>query len=101
MPRLGLMRVGRIIVATVVVLTAGAGAGRAGEDPRIAEKFLQALRDKGLFDLALDYIDQLRADPALPADLKAVLDYHEGTTLIDEAARSGDLVPPSRAARPG
>ncbi|MDR3622563.1 MAG: tetratricopeptide repeat protein [Paludisphaera borealis] len=92
MPRPGLKQVGRIIVAVGVVVLAGAEVGRAGEDPRIAEKFLQALRDHGLFDVALDYIDQLRADPEIPAEMKSVLDYHEGKTLIDEAAKSGDLV---------
>ncbi len=34
----------------------------------------------------------LRADASLPPRIKATLDYEEGRTLIDEAARSGDLV---------
>ena len=64
----------------------------AGEDSRTAVQFLQNLRDRGLHDLALDYIKSLRADVSLPAAVKNVLDYEEGRTLIDEAARSGDLV---------
>src|SRR5208282_153920 len=35
---------------------------------------------------------ELRVDPGLPADLKVVLDYQEGRTEIDEAAKTGDLV---------
>jgi tetratricopeptide (TPR) repeat protein len=64
----------------------------AREDGRTAEKFLQELREHGYHDLALDFLDQLRTDPKLPAELKATLDYNEGKTLIDEAARTGDLV---------
>ena len=92
MPRPGLKQLGRIITAAGVALLAGAAGGRAGEDPRIAETFLQALRERGLYDSALDYIDQLRSDPGVPADLKAALDFHQGKTLIDEAAKTGDLV---------
>ena len=64
----------------------------AGEDPRTAVQFAEGLRDSGLHELALDYIRQLRAEPGLPTKVKAILDYEEGRTLIDEAARSGDLV---------
>jgi tetratricopeptide (TPR) repeat protein len=62
------------------------------EDPRTAQQFLQELRDKGFHDLAVDFIRQLRGDPGLPAELKVLLDYQEGRTLIDEASKSGDLV---------
>jgi cellulose synthase operon protein C len=65
---------------------------RAGEDPRTVVRFLQELKNHGLYDLALDYINQLRDDPSLPADIKVSLDYEEGRTLIDEASRSNDLV---------
>ena len=34
----------------------------------------------------------LRADAQLPAAVKDVLDYEEGRTLIDEAAKTDDLV---------
>ncbi|MGC8641625.1 MAG: tetratricopeptide repeat protein, partial [Isosphaeraceae bacterium] len=64
----------------------------AGEDPRIALRFLQGLRDHGFHDLAIQYLDQLRADPGLPKDLKDVLEYQEGRTQIDQASRTGDLV---------
>ena len=51
-----------------------AGGGRPGaradEDPRTVVAFLQELKAHGLHDIALDYIDQLRADASLPADLK-------------------------------
>jgi tetratricopeptide (TPR) repeat protein len=55
-------------------------------------RFLQELRDRGYHDLALEFIDQLRADPDLPAEMKVVLDYQDGRTQIDEASKSGDIV---------
>ena len=64
----------------------------AGEDSRTALAFLEQLRERGLHELALEYLNVLRADPAQPAKIKAILDYEEGRTLIDEAAKSGDLV---------
>jgi hypothetical protein len=58
-----------------VVLAVGTWAGAqwaaAGEDPRTAERFLNDLRDRGLHDLALDFIHLLRNDSQLPANVKA------------------------------
>jgi hypothetical protein len=65
---------------------------QSGEDPRTAPRFLKELRDNGLDDMALEYIKILKADKQLPAEFKDILDYEEGRTLIDEAARSNDLV---------
>jgi len=82
-----------IVLAWMAVVLAGAGTSvRAGEDPRTALAFIKELKERGLHDLALDYINQLRSDPAQPDNVKVVLDYEEGRTLIDEAAKSGDLV---------
>jgi tetratricopeptide (TPR) repeat protein len=82
-----------LILAVIFGGLAGSGPGaRAGEDPRTVVRFLQELKNHGLYDLALEYIAQLRADTSLPADLKISLDYEEGRTLIEEAGRSNDLV---------
>jgi tetratricopeptide (TPR) repeat protein len=87
----GLVQVG--VMATLVPLLGLLGRSLpAGEDPRTALRFLQELRDRGFHDLALEFIDRLRADPDLPADLKVVLDYQDGRTQIDEASKTGDLV---------
>ena len=63
-----------------------------GEDPRTALRFLKELRDHDLHDQAIAYLKMLRADAQLPAAVKDVLDYEEGITLIDEAAKTNDLV---------
>jgi tetratricopeptide (TPR) repeat protein len=81
-----------VLTPAVLLLLGGPPVRAAGEDPRTALSFLQGLRERGLHDQALEFIDQLRADPSLPAEIKAVLDYQEGRTQIDEASRTGDLV---------
>ncbi len=90
MARRAFVRVG-VVVAGALALLAFSSQVRSAEDPRTALKFLENLREKGLYDQAIWFIDALRADPELPADLKAVLDYHEGRTRIDEASHTGDL----------
>src|SRR4051812_31554680 len=90
MSRRGLVQVGGTLMALAVVLHFNP-ASRA-EDARTAQQFLQELRDKGFHDLALEFIENLRVDPGLPADQKVLLDYQEGRTEIDEASKTGDLV---------
>src|SRR5262245_42982491 len=80
-----------VLLGVFVGLAGASPQARAGEDPRTIVRFLQELKNHGLHDLALEYLNQLRDDPSLPADLKTTLDYEEGRTLIDEASRS-DLV---------
>jgi tetratricopeptide (TPR) repeat protein len=83
------------IVRTILLLS-GLGLAPAanadGEDARIAEKFLRELKTRGLYEIALEYITDLRADTSIPPTLRALLDYEEGRTLIEQASRSGDLV---------
>ena len=62
------------------------------ENGRTVISFLQELKDRGLHDLAVEYIGRPRADGDLPESVKFVLDYEEARTLIDEAAKSGDMV---------
>ncbi len=65
-------------------------AARAADDPRFAIGFVQGLRERGYYDLALDYLAELRADKNLPADVKAKLDYEEGRTLTEAATHGSD-----------
>ena len=72
-----LEQIGLVLVG-VLWIGLSQGQVQAGEDPRTALRFIQELRDHGLHDQVLEFIDELRADPGLPTDLKAVLDYQEG-----------------------
>ncbi|WP_435022079.1 tetratricopeptide repeat protein [Tundrisphaera sp. TA3] len=79
----------RAIAPALVI--AGIASPAIAEDPRVAADFLQGLRDREYFDLALEYLGTLRESPDTPAELKTLIDYEEARCLIGEAARSSDL----------
>lgn len=66
-----------------------AGSGCAAERARL---FIEGLRRRGYHDVVVEYLDHLRQSPDCPADLKEVLDYEAGVTLLAGARPSG---PPS------
>ena len=74
-----------LLVCVAVCLAAV--PARAGADHRA---FLEGLRQRGYFDMALVYLDQIEADPNLPADVKAVIDFERAITLIGLARSSND-----------
>jgi cellulose synthase operon protein C len=82
---------GIVLAGAVVWLATAVAPVRADEDSRTVLPFLQELRDHGLHDKALEYIEQLRSDQTLTSHVKDVLDFEQGRTLIDEAAKSHDL----------
>ncbi len=84
-----LRRISISALSTALLLT-GIGQAQAADDPRFAADFVQALRERGYYDVALQYLDALRQDPATPAALKKTLEFEEGRTLIDEATHSQD-----------
>src|SRR5690349_12524255 len=86
------LRIAALTVAALLPNWPGAGLVRADEDPRTALAFVQALRERGYFDLASDYLDQLKSEKGTPDALRSVLDYEFGRLQIDEASRTGDLV---------
>jgi hypothetical protein len=79
---------GAVLAGVLAVLP----TGRGDEDPKTATQFLQGLRDRGYYDLAAEYLEELRNDPKVPADLRALTDYEQGRILLEEASKSGDLV---------
>ena len=82
----------RALPLFAVLIATLAGVARADEDPRTALEFEQALREKGFFDLAGDYLEKLRSEKSTPEEIRTVIDYEFGRLLIDEAAKTGDLV---------
>ncbi len=64
----------------------------AQEDPRTAVKFAQALRERGYFDLAAEFLESIRDQKSMPPELRSMVDYELGRISVDEASRTGDLV---------
>ena len=67
-----------VLAAVTLVLGGYAAPGRAGEDSRTAMAFVDGLRARGMHDLAIEYLNVLRADPTEPDNIKNILDYEEG-----------------------
>lgn len=63
-------------------------SGQAAEE---AQAFLDRLRERGYYDVALDYIQFLSASPLCPAEMKDKLDYELGLTLIGASRVAGTL----------
>ncbi len=63
---------------------------RASDDPRFAEGFAEGLRGRGYYDLALEYLGELRKSPDISADFRTTLNYQEARVLIEAASRDND-----------
>lgn len=79
-------------LATKLLLTGwllvGACPVQAKEE---AKKFLEALRERGYFDTALDYIEWLRTSRFCPEEMKETLAYEAGITNLVASLASQDM----------
>jgi len=57
------------------------------------QPFLEGLRERGLHDVAVVYLDRMAADPRCPADLREVIDYEAGVSLM-AGSRASRLAAP-------
>ena len=57
-----------------------------------AQEFLDALRAREDFDMALDYLEMAAADPAIPSTFKERVLYERGLTLAQRAKKQKDPV---------
>ena len=74
---------GSWVAATLAIfLLTMASSAMAKEDAR---KFLEALREVGYFDTALEYLEQARTNPLIDEAFKQTIDYEAGVTLIASA----------------
>lgn len=79
------LRLGTVVAVGFVLVL-----GRAGHAVEDARAFLDALRDQGYSDMALDYIEQLRGSPLCPEDMKDSLDYEAAVTLMTGSLATQD-----------
>ncbi|MBN2294443.1 MAG: hypothetical protein JXM70_18585, partial [Pirellulales bacterium] len=67
-----------VLLATIFV----ANPPRPAFAAEPAEDFLQGLMDRGLNDMAMVYIEQMRTSPLCPPEFKKIIDYKAGVTLV-------------------
>jgi len=72
----------RRFILTAVVLLNVAGSAIAAEP---VLQFLEGLRSRHYFDSALYYLDEMEKDPSVSAEIKAILPYERGETLLQSA----------------
>jgi cellulose synthase operon protein C len=85
----------RRAVALAAVLTATLSwlePARGAEDVSNAPGLIQALCERGYYDLTGEYLERLRQQPDLSAGFRAMIDYKPGRILLDEAAKTSDLI---------
>ena len=59
--------------------------------PRAAERpNCTALRDRGLYELALDYLSQMESSPLADDAFQSRIGYHRGMTLLDQGRQTID-----------
>src|SRR5215204_489407 len=56
-----------------------------------AQAFLDGLRERQLYDVALDYLDSAEQNPAVPLNFKETLVYEKGATLVQGAKLQRDV----------
>ncbi len=83
------MRVfGRLPVVRAAMIAAGCLLASPLSSPAAdppAVRFLEALRERQYYDVALDYLEAMRQSDRCPAELKETIDYQIGMTLLDAA----------------
>lgn len=76
------------LLAAVVLVAAVAVPAVAEEE---AARFLEALESLRYYDLALDYVQQMRTSPLCPKAFKVTIDYDAGRLLIRSAVTAGTM----------
>ena len=66
-------------------------AVQPGDAREEAWRFLEGLRERGYYDMALEYLDRMRTSPQCPDDLKEQIDYETGVTLMVGSRFAGSL----------
>lgn len=84
--RLAMKTIRSAAVCLVVVLV-GTQALFADEP---AARFLQALRDKGYYDIALEYLDKVKDNPSVSSEFRKSIGFEKAKTLIDQVSRFRD-----------
>ncbi|WP_442484886.1 hypothetical protein [Aeoliella sp. SH292] len=71
----------RLHYSILCIALALAGYAQAADD---STKFLEAMRARGMFDLALDYLNDAQGDRLVSDEFKKQIPYERGVTLLDK-----------------
>lgn len=74
-------------LATLALVALSAGPAVAVEP---AQAFLDGLRERGYFDVAIEYLDAAQNNPNVPVQFKETLPYEKGVTLVKGARLQKD-----------
>ena len=77
-----------LMIGSLLTFCLAATPSQAAEE---AWRFLEGLRERGYHDMAIEYLQRIRTSPDCPADLKEVIDYEAGTTLVAGSVFAGPL----------
>ncbi len=59
-----------------------------GTEP--AEEFLRGLKERGLNELALDYLERMKSSPLVGEDFRRQIPYQRGVALIEQSRQAAD-----------
>ncbi len=79
-----------LLIAGVATLGLWLAVGKASAAEPF-EAFLDGLRDRGLYDVAMMYLDEMRTSNLVSADTRSIIPYEEGRTLVDQARDEQDV----------
>src|SRR3954454_17152446 len=81
------------ILTAFLFLTSAVVVGAAREP---AQEFVKGLQDRGLHNLALEYLEQLKTSPLADDAIRQQVPYLRGIALIDESRQSPDAATRNR-----
>ena len=85
-------RVRRGIVLLVILAGLGlvSSPSREALATEPAREFLTGLRERGLHDVALDYLAMMETSPLAPVELKEIINYEKAVTLLEGSRAQRD-----------
>ena len=81
-------------ILAVILLALVAVPAAFGREP--AEEFVKGLQDRGMHELALEYLELLKASPVADDAIRQQIPYLRGMALIEQSRQSADATARSR-----
>ncbi|HEX3868885.1 MAG TPA: hypothetical protein VHV77_00470 [Pirellulales bacterium] len=85
-----LFRTARLLVLLTVTTVAGSAVASNAHAGEPYQRFLDGLRERGLYDVAVDYLNQMSKSSLVSDDIKKAIPYELGKTLIEWAREDAD-----------